>query len=33
RKRSITRLYDNTGHEKAVSSHQTLPAMDNEKQG
>ncbi|CAF2621481.1 unnamed protein product [Rotaria sp. Silwood2] len=28
---SITRLYDNKGHEKAVFSHQTLPAKDKEK--
>ncbi|CAF1414261.1 unnamed protein product [Rotaria sp. Silwood1] len=32
RRWSITRLYDKTGHEKAVFSHQTLPSMDKEKQ-
>ncbi|CAF1272124.1 unnamed protein product [Rotaria sordida] len=30
---SITRLYDNTGREKAIFSHQTLPSTDKEKQG
>ncbi|CAF1315953.1 unnamed protein product [Rotaria sordida] len=29
---SITRLYDNTGREKAIFSHQTLPPTDKEKQ-